>query len=127
MLQLPISGCHCQHNCHSLYNRCAGSSCSSWLSFITVIFQAHLGATCSCVSCMKSYLLSRYGPQLSHKYRINIRRQISECTNWSVTAQGRSVSAQGNHRLSALPSLTKYHIYFSGCKGRLNVRCKSQF
>ena len=37
--------CHCQHNCYPLYNRCARSGCPSWLSFISVIFQAHLGAS----------------------------------------------------------------------------------
>ena len=33
----------CQHNCCPLYNRCAHSDCPSWLSCISVIFQAHLG------------------------------------------------------------------------------------
>ena len=33
--------CHCQHNCHSLYNRCTCTGCPFWLSQ----FQAHLGAS----------------------------------------------------------------------------------
>ena len=46
MLQLPIPMSLCQHNCHSLYNRCF--SCHSWLFFINIIFQAHLGSGASC-------------------------------------------------------------------------------
>ena len=34
------------HNCYPLHNRCARSSCPSWLSFISIIFQAHLGTSC---------------------------------------------------------------------------------
>ena len=31
------AACWCQHNCHSLYNRCACARCPSWLSFLAVL------------------------------------------------------------------------------------------
>ena len=37
--------CRCQHNCYLLYNRCACSDCPSRLSFLSFIFQAHLGVS----------------------------------------------------------------------------------
>ena len=38
--------CFWQHNCYLLYSGCTCSGCSSWSSFISITFQAHLGASC---------------------------------------------------------------------------------
>ena len=37
--------CCCVHNC-PLYSKCACSDCPSWISSITIIFQAHVRASC---------------------------------------------------------------------------------
>ena len=65
--------CHYQHNCHSLYNRCAHFSCPFWLSFLSVIFQPDLGVRCPRLSCKpeksRSTLWSACGLQLSVKFQ----------------------------------------------------------
>ena len=51
--------CRCQHNYCPLYNKCACSDWPSWwLSSISVIFQAHLGASCLGYLCCVPILLT---------------------------------------------------------------------
>ena len=51
MLQLPVS---MSQPTQLLYNRCAQSDCPSWLSSISIIFQAHLRASYLRLSWMQS-------------------------------------------------------------------------
>ena len=38
--------CHCKHKCCQLYSKCTHCDCPSWLSSVSVILQAYLGAGC---------------------------------------------------------------------------------
>ena len=62
--------CHHQNNCYLSYNRCACSGCHSWLSFITVIIQAH-------PSLLPEHQLVRksYTPHAACAYCIKLQRQ----------------------------------------------------
>ena len=57
---------HCQHNYYSLYNR---SGCPSWLSFISINFQAYLGASC------QLYKNLTHGPHAAHGYCVKLQHQ----------------------------------------------------
>ena len=53
-----VQAIHSQLLRYPWFNKCARSGCIFWLSFISVIFQSHLG----CQVVRKSYLRSAHGP-----------------------------------------------------------------
>ena len=55
-----------------LHTRCAHSGCPSWLSFITVLIQAHASWLSEKPSCTKILL---YAPHASHSYCVKLQRQ----------------------------------------------------
>ena len=66
---------------YPLFNKCARSSCFSWLSFIIVIFQSHLGAEASWLpSCTKILLTVRTRPaDIALNYSVkNIRNDVRQ-------------------------------------------------
>ena len=67
-----------KHNCYLSYNRCAHSGCHSWLSFITVIIQAHPSLLSEHQVVRKSYT-----PHAACGYRIKLQHQ--EYTEQRVT------------------------------------------
>ena len=62
-----------------LYNRCAQSDCSSWLSSISIIFQAHLRASYLRLSCMTILLT------------ITLNYSIQKHTDWRMLLQFNSL------------------------------------
>ena len=68
-----------KHNCYLLYNRCAYSGCHFWLSFITVVIQAH-------TSLLPEHQVVRnlmYTPHAACGYCIKLQRQ--QYTKQSMT------------------------------------------
>ena len=76
---------HSQLLCYLLFNKCARSSCIFWLSFISVIFQSHLG----CQVVRKSYTVCTWPRSYCVKLqRQNIQNNVQQITLIQLTSVG---------------------------------------
>ena len=76
----------CEHNCYLLYNRCTTSSCTSWLSFISIIFQAHLQASWLSNCTITFFMVCMWPTAIALNYSIkHIPHTIDINNIWKIT------------------------------------------
>ena len=70
-----------KHNCYLSYNTCARSGCQSWLSFITVVIQAHPSLTAarasSCTKILLTLCMRPAATVLNYSVK-NIRNEVQQ-------------------------------------------------